>query len=84
MPRAAPAPGHNVKISVSLYASCVKAGEMHRLTVGQYVEKAIEAQLERDRHAFKLNRYEAAKHEAIRRRDPSPLPQDFGLPHSLG
>ena len=80
MPRAAPAPGHNIKISVGLYASCVKAGEMHRLTVGQYVEKAIQAQLERDREAYKLERFGAAKAEARAKNRPEPLAHDFGLP----
>ena len=55
------------------------AAELHGRSVGQWVEMAVHAQLERDRHTHKVNRYDAAKQEAVRKRQASPLPQDFGL-----
>ena len=78
-----PAPGHSVKLPVSLYARAVMAAELHGRTVGQWVEIAVQAQLERDRHTHKLNRFDAAIQEATQKRRPSPLPQDFGLPPTI-
>jgi hypothetical protein len=76
----APAPGHGVKLPVRLYAEAVLAAEFRGRTVGQYVEMAVAAQLERDAHEFKLSRFHAADKEATRKGTPSPLHQDFGLP----
>ena len=78
-----PAPGHSVKLPVGLYARAVMAAEMHGRSVGQWVEMAVQAQLERDRHTHKVNRFDAAKQEATQKRQASPLPQDFGLPPTI-
>ena len=74
-----PAPGHSIKLPVGLYARAVMAAELHGRTVGQWVEMAVQAQLERDRHTLKVNRFDAARQDATQKRRPSPLPQDFGL-----
>ena len=76
----APAPGHTVKLPNRMYAEAVFAAEFRGRTVGQYVEMAVAAQIERDAHEFKLSRFHAAGQEAARRRDPAPLARDFGLP----
>ena len=73
------APGHAVKLPIRMYAEAVFAAEFRGRTVGQYVELAVAAQLERDAHEFKLSRFHAAGQEAARRRDPAPLARDFGL-----
>ena len=75
-----PAPGHSVKLPVTLYAKAVLAAEMHGRSIGQWVEMAVQAQLERDRHTHKLNRFDAASQDAKQKLHPSPLPHDFGLP----
>ena len=75
----APAPGHGVKLPNRMYAEAVFAAEFRGRTVGQYVELAVAAQLERDSHEFKLSRFHAAEQEARQKRQPSPLAQDFGL-----
>ena len=59
------------------------AAELHGRSVGQWVETAVQAQLERDRHTFKLNRFEAASQDARQKRQASPLPQDYGLPPTI-
>ena len=78
-----PTPGHSVKLPVTLYAKAVLAAEMHGRSVGQWVQMAVQAQLERDRHTHKLNRYDAANRDARQKRQVSPLPQDFGLPPTI-
>lgn len=75
----APSPGHGVKLPVRLYAEAVFAAEFRGRTVGQYVEMAVAAQLERDAHEFKLSRFHAKEQEAAQQRLPSPLPHEFGL-----
>jgi hypothetical protein len=72
-------PGHGVKLPVRLYAETVFAAEFRGRTVGQYVELAVAAQIERDAHEFKLSRFHAAGQEARQKRQPSPLAHDFGL-----
>ena len=74
-----PAPGHAVKLPTRMYAEAVFAAEFRGRTVGQYVEMAVAAQIERDAHEFKLSRFHAAEQEARRRRDVTPLARDFGL-----
>ena len=69
------APGHSIKLPVGLYARAVMAAELHGRTVGQWVETAVQAQLERDRHTHKVNRFDAVKQEATQKRHASPLPQ---------
>ena len=78
-----PAPGHSVKLPVTLYAKAVLAAEMHGRSVGQWVVMAVQAQLERDRHTHKVNRFDAARQQARPKRGASPLPQDFGLPPTI-
>jgi len=84
MPRQAPAPGHAVKLSVSLYASAVKAAELQGLSVGQWVEKAVRNELEQDRAAFRADRYWhlrrlAESHTA----HPMPRAHEHGLPEDF-
>jgi len=76
----APSPGHGVKLPVRLYAEAVFAAEFRGRTVGQYVEMAVAAQLERDAHEFRLSRFHAAEKEAMQKRNSAPLHRDFGLP----
>ncbi len=73
------APGHAVKLPVRLYAEAVLAAGFHGRTVGQYVEMAVAAQIERDAHQFKLSRFHAADREATQKRLPAPLAHEFGL-----
>ena len=75
-----PIPGHSVKLPVRLYAEAVFAAEFRGRTVGQYVELAVAAQIERDAHEFKLSRFHAADREATQKRTAAPLHHDFGLP----
>ena len=82
--RQQPAPGHNVKIGVSLYADAIKAAEAHRMSVGQYVERAIAEQLGRDRVAWRVAQYHDAQREALRKNGISPSPEKFGLPRDFG
>jgi hypothetical protein len=63
-----------------MYAEAVFAAEFRGRTVGQYVELALAAQLERDAHEFKLSRFHAAEREAVGKRAAAPLHHDFGLP----
>jgi len=76
----APVPGHSVKLPNRMYAEAVFAAEFHGRTVGQYVEMAVAAQIERDAHEFKLSRFHAAEKEAVQKRRSAPLHHDFGLP----
>ncbi len=75
----APAPGHSVKLPTRMYAEAVFAAEFRGRTVGQYVELAVAAQIERDAHEFKLSRFHAAEKEAVQKRTSAPLHRDFGL-----
>ncbi len=75
-----PVPGHSVKLPNRMYAEAVFAAEFRGRTVGQYVELAVAAQIERDAHEFRLSRFHAAGQEARQKRHPSPLAHDFGLP----
>jgi hypothetical protein len=76
----APVSGHSVKLPTRMYAEAVLAAEFRGRTVGQYVELALAAQLERDAHKFKLSRFHAAEQEAVQKRTSAPLHHDFGLP----
>lgn len=83
-PRQTRALGHDVKLPVGLYASAVKAAELQGLSVGKWVEKAVQNELEQDRAAFKADRYWhlrrlAESHSA----HPMPHAHEHGLPEDF-
>ena len=55
-----------------------------KITRRAWLEKAALAQLERDRHQLKVDKFEAAKRDAIIYRRNTPMAQDFGLPPDYG
>ncbi len=84
MRRHAAAPGHAVKLPVSLYASAVKAAEAFGLAnVGQYVEEAVSEKLQRDRARWKEYSFTEAHRRSVKERGPTPCARQFGLPESF-